>query len=117
VQAQAAAGSVHGKTELSTQWFNPAAFAAPALTTYGNAGRNVLLGPASATSNLGLFKSLALPFREPWRLQFRSEFFNVFNSVNLCNPSSPSLTAGARMGQITTAADGRVIQFALKVLF
>jgi len=109
--------SDRSRAQKIQQWFNPAAFAAPALTTYGNAGRNVLLGPGSATTNLGLFKSFPLPLREQLRLQFRSEFFNIFNAVNLGNPSSPSLTSGARMGQITTAADGRVIQFALKVLF
>jgi hypothetical protein len=99
------------KHELSTQWFKPAAFAAPALDDIRQRRPLRAAGPASAPSNLGLFKSFALLFRELWRLQLRSEFFNVFNSVNLGNPSSPSLTAGARMGQITTAADGRVIQF------
>ena len=97
-------------------WFNRAAFAQPAAGTYGNAGRNVLLGPPSANTNLGAFKSFALPGREALRLQFRSEFFNVFNSVNLGNPNA-TLSAGTRMGRITSAADARVIQFALKVLF
>jgi hypothetical protein len=95
-------------------WFNRAAFAAPAPGGYGNAGRNALIGPPAATTNVGLFKTFQLPGREGLRLQFRSEFFNLFNSVNLSNPNA-SVSAGAQMGRITSAADGRVIQFALKL--
>jgi hypothetical protein len=50
------------------------------------------------------------------RLQFRSEFFNLFNTVNLSNPNA-TLSSGVNMGRITSAADARVIQFALKVVF
>jgi hypothetical protein len=48
-------------------------------------------------------------------LQFRSEFFNLFNNVNLNNPNA-QLTS-AQMGRITSAGEARVIQFALKLLF
>jgi hypothetical protein len=51
---------------------------------------------------------------EQTKLQFRSEFFNAFNHVNFGQPNG---TFGSRMGRITTAADARVIQFALKLLF
>jgi hypothetical protein len=95
-------------------WFDRTAFANPATGTYGNAGRNALVGPASAVTNFGLFKNFALPGREALRLQFRSEFFNLFNSVNLGNPNG---TMGSTMGRITSAGDARVIQFALKLLF
>ena len=51
------------------------------------------------------------------RLQFRAEFFNIFNQVNLSNPNA-TLSAGANMGRITsTSSEARVIQFALKVIF
>jgi len=95
-------------------WFDRTAFANPATGTYGNTGRNALVGPASAVTNFGLFKNFALPGREGLRLQFRSEFFNLFNSVNLGNPNG---TMGSTMGRITSAGDARVIQFALKLLF
>ncbi len=97
-------------------WFDRTAFAQPANGTYGNAGRNALIGAPAATTNLGAFKSFALPGREGLRLQFRSEFFNVFNSVNL-GPPNTNLRSGATMGRITSADDARVIQFALKLLF
>ena len=73
-------------------------------------------GPASAATNLAVFRIFPLPLREGMRLQFRSEFFNLFNSVNLSNPNT-SFSAGANFGRITSAGDARVIQFALKLLF
>ena len=98
------------------QFFDRTAFALPAVGTYGDEGRNALLGPASAATNLAVFRSFPLPLREGMRLQFRSEFFNLFNSVNLSNPNT-SFSAGANFGRITAAGDARVIQFALKLLF
>jgi hypothetical protein len=97
-------------------WFNRSAFAQPAAGTYGNVGRNALLGPNSSNANLGLFKNFALPGREALRLQFRSEFFSVLNRPNFGNPET-RVNAGVRMGQITSAGGARVIQFALKLLF
>ena len=97
-------------------WFDRTMFAAPAAGAYGNVGRNALIGPSSATTNLALFKSFHIPGREGMRLQFRSEFFNLFNSVNLGNPNA-TLSSGATMGRITSAAEARVIQFALKFIF
>jgi outer membrane receptor protein involved in Fe transport len=95
-------------------WFDRNAFANPATGTYGNVGRNTTVGPASKITNFGLFKNFTLPGREGLRLQFRSEFFNVLNAVNL---GSPNGTIGSTMGRITSADDARVIQFALKLLF
>ena len=93
------------RAEKILAWFNRAAFAEPRAGTYGNVGRNALVGPPSLNTNLALFKNVPLPGREGLRLQFRSEFFNVFNSVNLGNPND-SFTAGARMGRITSAGRG-----------
>jgi hypothetical protein len=96
-------------------WFNRAAFAEPRAGSYGDVGRNALLGSPAANTNFALFKNMSLPGREGMRLQLRSEFFNVFNSVNLGNPNS-QFTAGANMGRITSAGEARVIQFALKLI-
>jgi outer membrane receptor protein involved in Fe transport len=97
-------------------WFDRTAFARPDNGTFGNLGRNALIGPSYSATNLGLFKNIDLPGREGMRLQFRSEFFNLFNNVNLGNPNV-NLTAGTNMGQITSAREARVIQFALKLYF
>jgi hypothetical protein len=96
------------------QWFNPAAFATPATGTFGNAGRDIITAPGTATANAGLFKSFPLPLREGMRIQFRSEFFNVHNRVNLGNPNT---SVGSSNGKITSAGGARVLQFALKLLF
>jgi hypothetical protein len=99
-----------------SQWFDRTAFAMPALGAYGNTGRNALLGPNSVNTNLALFKNFPLPVREGMHLQFRSEFFNALNAVNLNSPNT-TLSALANMGRITGAAEARVIQFALKLVF
>jgi outer membrane receptor protein involved in Fe transport len=96
------------------QWFNPAAFAMPATGTFGNAGRYIITAPGTATANAGLFKRFPLPLREGMKVQFRSEFFNVLNRVNL---GSPNTSLGSSNGKITSAGSARVLQFALKVLF
>lgn len=108
--------SGRSRAEQLAAWFNRAAFANPAAGSYGNAGRNALLSPSQQSTNLSVFKNFPLPFRENMRLQFRSEFFSVFNMPTLGAPSN-AVNAGARMGQITSAGGARVIQFALKVLF
>lgn len=104
------------KQEKILSWFNRAAFAHPATGQFGNVGRNALIGPSQAAANLGVFKSFPIPVMEGMRLQFRSEFFNVLNNVNLGNPNM-NLTANQNMGRITSAGGARVIQFALKLLF
>jgi outer membrane receptor protein involved in Fe transport len=98
------------------RWFDRTAFAFPANGAFGNVGRNALTGPSATNTNLGLFKNFRLPRREGLTAQFRSEFFNALNGVNLGNPNA-QLAAGDRMGRITGAGEARVIQFALKVLF
>jgi hypothetical protein len=101
-------------SERIAQYFNPAAFATPATGTFGNAGRDIITAPGTATANAGLFKTFPLPIREGMKVQFRSEFFNVLNRVNLGNPN---VSVGSSMGRITSAGSARVLQFALKVLF
>jgi outer membrane receptor protein involved in Fe transport len=97
-------------------WFNRAAFAVPTAGTFGNVGRNALIGPSTKRVNAALFKSFPIAVREGMRGQFRAEFFNLFNHVNFGNPEA-RLNAGERMGRITSAGEARVIQFAIKVLF
>jgi hypothetical protein len=99
--------------EQIQQYFNKAAFAMPALGTFGTMGRNRLTGPGQATVNFGVFKSFQLAERH--QLQFRSEFFNLFNRVNLGNPNT--VFSNATFGRITSAGDPRVIQLALRYRF
>lgn len=97
-------------------WFDRTAFAYPATGVFGNTGRNALIGPAEANTDMAFFKNFPLPLREATRLEFRAEFFNIFNSVNFGNPAA-NLAGGANMGRITTAGAARVIQFGLKFIY
>jgi hypothetical protein len=103
------------------QYFNPAAFIQPLAGTYGNVGRNILQGAGLATTDFSLAKKFAVSERV--HIQFRAEFFNAFNRVNLNTPNpvvytaatgGPSPTAGVITSTATTS---RQIQFGAKVLF
>lgn len=106
------------------QWFNPAAFLAPANTAanggfYGNVGRNTLIGPGLATWDFSVLKEMRI--RERLSLQFRSEIFNLLNRANfnqpnaiVFTPSGVSPTAGVITSTSTTS---RQVQFGLKLLW
>jgi hypothetical protein len=95
-----------------TQFFNTAAFA-KAVGLDGTAGRNLIRGPASANWNVAAFKEFQI--REHQVFQFRTDFFNFLNEVNLGAPNA-TLTSPS-FGRVTTAANGRVLQFALRYRF
>lgn len=113
------------------QYFNPAAFSAPAAGYVGNAGRDSLVGPGFGDWDFSLLKSTQITDRT--RLQFRAEFFNILNHTNLQLPNEVVYSAGPTQGttasQNTTTALGspgvisatantsRQIQLGLKLLF
>ena len=76
--------------------------------------RGEFFGPNRSTVDLGLFKRFS--FSDDVNLQFRAEFFNLFNTVNFNNPNTTVNTA-ATFGRITAAQDPRIMQFGLKFLF
>jgi hypothetical protein len=62
---------------------------------------------------MGLQKNF--PLLESTSLQFRAEFFNIFNNVNFNQPQNFLGTSST--GQITSALDPRILQLALKLSF
>jgi hypothetical protein len=94
-------------------YFVPSAFAAPALGTYGNLAKGTLRGPGFFNTDLGAFKNFTIT--ERLTIQFRAEFFNVFNRANFNNPGT-TVSAGG-FGNILSARDPRIGQLALKVVF
>jgi len=94
------------------QWFNTAAFAPPPLYTYGNAARTIMLGPGRVNFDSAISRNIRV--RERYRLQFRWEAFNVFNTPNWGLPGSN--LGGGGFG-VSTASGDREIQFALKLYY
>ena len=100
-------------SELAQEYFNVAAFTPNAVGTFGNSGKNILRGPRYFDTDMGLIKNFSVV--ESTTLQFRAEFFNVFNNVNFNLPQNYLGTAST--GQITSASDPRILQLALKLSF
>lgn len=94
------------------RWFNTGAYR-PAATPYGTAGRGTVYGPGLINWDFTVAKSFQ--FTERFRLQFRTEFFNAFNQVNLDQPNT-NVSSGT-FGVITSALPGRSIQLGLKLYF
>ncbi len=120
-----------------SEWINPAAFAIPA-GEFGTAPRDFLRGPGTWQMDIGIGKRI--PLTERMSLEFRSEFFNIFNHPQLGSPQatcdvSSSTPTGCPIGfggiittvnlntsivnPITPVGSGtpREIQFALRLAF
>lgn len=90
------------------------AWGTPAVFTYGNGGRNILRGPGRVNFDYSLFKNFQ--FAERYKLQFRTEIFNLFNTpqFDLPNASIGNPNAGIITGTVGTP---RQFQFALRLSF
>ena len=95
-------------------WLNPAAFAQPALGTYGNSGRNAYDGPGSRTSSISRSCGRS-GSPNTHRIEARVEAFNAFNWFRWGNPITTF--SNATFGRILTAGDPRIMQFAVKYQF
>jgi hypothetical protein len=104
----------------ANNWYDPCAFVLPTPGTYGNLGRNTIIGPGVADVDLALEKKFNL--YEKASATFRAEVFNVANHANFGLPNPTALasngTAKSSAGQITsTTTTSRQIQFALRISF
>lgn len=99
--------------ERVAKYFNTGAFAPAGPGTFGASGRNILRGPGFVNVDSSLLKNFRV--QERWALQFRSEFFNLLNRPNFGQPNS--LLTSPVFGRILTAADPRILQLGLKVIF
>jgi hypothetical protein len=118
-------GDIIIKDFPNRQWFNPLVFGRPRDGELGNTGRNWLRGPGFTNFDFSAFKDFK--FTERIKLQYRAEFFNIFNhlqwagintGVSATNPGDP-VTAATRgtSGQLTSTRDSRKVQMALKFFF
>ncbi len=102
--------------ERLTSYFTQSVYSQPAAFTFGNLSRYLPDVRSDSVRNwdLSLFKEFAV--REKMNLQFRTEFFNAFNTVRFGSPNT-TVTSGA-FGAITSQANApRQIQFGLKLLW
>jgi hypothetical protein len=95
-------------------WINAACFTTPAAGTFGNEGRNNLIGPGLVNLDFSIARTFA--FRERFRIQFRAESFNILNHPNFYLPAT-TFDAPATFSSISTAFDPRQMQAGLKVVF
>ena len=105
-------------TMLNTveKWFDTSVFTA--VPRFGNLGRNVVIGPGFKNTDLAIIKSTKL--NETVRMQFRVEFFDLFNHANFGTPGN--IVGTPAFGQITStrfqtgeSGSSRQIQFAVKI--
>jgi hypothetical protein len=124
--AQLAPGATHkdivrhhqSRDDFINAFFNTAAFVPVNQLPrgiYGNAGKNVISGPAMARSDVAVMRTFRIPGREGLRFQARGELFNVFNQVNFNQPNQ--VVSSASFGRITNAQPGRVGQLVAKVIW
>ena len=109
-----------GRSEAAKlqEWFNTSAFQNPPVGSPASSPRDFLRAPGFFNLNYALVKSFPIrygPLKETQKIDFRAEFFNVFNHPNF---GAPDTSIGdLQFGQILSARDPRIMQFALKYIF
>jgi hypothetical protein len=104
----------------------PAAYANPAPGTFGNSGRNALVGPSFFNADFSVGKSFRLP-REGMQLEIRADMYDVFNHINFANPDAnvgyvsngtlADTTAGTITGPAGYNGNSRIIQLGAHFTF
>jgi hypothetical protein len=106
-----------------THWFNPCAFEQAPAGELGTAPRAPVYGPRFVNTDLSLIKDFPLSFREKMNLQFRAEFFNLFNHPQFYldgygDSGQQDINTTSSFGVINnTVNNPRLVQFALKLNF
>ena len=121
LKSQSPLGRAPDQVGTLDAWFNPCAFAHADPGELGNANRAPLYGPRFVNTDMSLIKHFPLPY-ESMRLDFRAEFFNVFNHPQYYLQGGSSgmqdVNALSSLGAVNgTVNNPRLIQFALKLNF
>jgi len=115
------------KIHTLQNWFNPCAFMKAPAGELGTAPRAPVYGPRYVNTDFSLLKDFPFSFRERMDLQFRAEFFNLFNHPHfflpgLAGTGEQDINTPSSFGVVSqtvnqTVNDARSIQFALKLRF
>jgi hypothetical protein len=98
------------------RFFNPAAFKIPEAGTFGNSGRNVIIGPGYQNIDVALSRLTRLS--DAMRVQFRADFYNVFNHPNfVAPPTMQNFADSTDFGALFVARSPRIVQLGLKFLW
>ena len=114
--------SVYGSPKTPLEYLNPAAFlcagsnAACTQTSgqFGNLGRNALYGPNQVNFDVALSRQFQV--HERFKVEFRSDFFNILNHGNWSGIGT-TVSSGTTFGQVTSFGSPRLIQLAMKFYF
>lgn len=107
-------GNLPRSDRTRTRYIDTSCFVPQPYGRFGDAGRDVIVGPGINNWDISLFKSF--PIRERMNLQFRSEFFNAFNHTQYANPDTWTVGTPS-YGVLLAANPAREIQFGLKLEF
>jgi hypothetical protein len=106
---------LYAANHSQNQWINPSCFVAPPAGQLGDANRVPVSGPGFVNTDFSVIKQFALP-REGMGLNFRAEFFNLFNHAQFGMPINDISAPG--FGSVnSTVNNPRVVQFGLKLTF
>lgn len=108
-------GNPSVQNQSISQWFNPAAFATPAASTFGNAHRNMLRGPGWRNLDLSVGKTFHI--YESSNLEIRADSFDVLNHPNFGQPSAGVGTGVGGAGVISSANTSRQMQLGGRFTF
>jgi len=95
------------------QFFDPTSFASSAIGLEGNARRRFFHGPGINNFDFALIKDTRI--NERFNLQFRSEFFNIFNHAQFLTPGG--ILGTGNFGQVSNTLPGRIIELSMKLYF
>lgn len=100
-----------------SEWFDTSCFVSPAAGELGDTSRSSLFGPTFLNLDGSVFKTFPIVNTDhPVKLQFRSEFFNLFNHAQFAPPGTDQ--GGDDFGQVlSTVGNPRLIQFSAKLIF
>jgi hypothetical protein len=127
ITGPALTGNESVQQHVFAQYLNQNSFAVPGPATYGNLGRNQVIGPGFGDVDLSLLKNIPI-YKERVHAQFRVEMYNLFNRINLAQPVN-NLGEGSSFGASTQTIGTSVgapgigsgepynTQLALKIIF
>ena len=95
------------------EWFDPSSFTAPKYGSFGSASNGIIRGPAYSAINASFYKTFSIT--ERLKTQLRAEAFNIVNHPNFEGVATSY--GSANFGQVTSARDPRILEFAVKLFY